>query len=263
MSNNAKVVRVKANKPGAITADGSYQGLTRDYDIAEIRGMTLREYLQKDSRILNARQQTFWDTAVLAPAVAVTPQHVKELFRKGYTDDDTIMNVPATQIPRKGFVMTNMIKNGEFAQGTLTILKRIEVDLVIFQNVATTYLNTAFPSNTALTAAATNDPLLTIQTLKSQFLLRLKRGANNQVITEGLLEEFPSTCTISGAGGGGNWAQNGPGVVNDEKLMSPEVFEGGEDFFIEIVPLNDSVTFVIPIQIQVKLKTTQIFTQYR
>lgn len=263
MSSNAKVIRVKANAPGKVMADGSYVGETRDYDISQIKAMSLREYLQRDSRVLNARQQTFWDSAYLVAATAITPSHIKQLFRKGATDDDTVMNVPSTAIPRKGFGMTNMIKNGEFSQGTLTILKRIEVDLVITQNVATTYDATGLITNAALTAAATNDPVLTLQALKSQFLLRLKRGANQQIITEGLLEEFPSSCTISGAGGGGNWAQNGPGVVNDEKLMCPEVFEGGEDFYIEIEPLNQSLTLPVPVLIQVKLKTTQIFTQYR
>lgn len=262
MSSNPKITIKDANKFASQMPDGTLLNV-RQYDIKDIQQMTLNEYLRKDSRVQNARQQTFWDTAVLAAATAITPAHKKELFRKGYTDDDTVMNVPATQIARKGEIMTNMIKNGEFSQGTITILKRIEVDLTISTNAATTYEKTGFISNAALTAAATHDPALTLQALKSQFKLTLLRGANGQIITSGLLEEFPISCSISGAGVGIGFVQNGPGVVNDEKLMCPEVFEGGEDFWVEIQPLADSLTIPVPVVIQVKLKTTQIFTQYR
>lgn len=259
---SGKSIQVKA---GAIekAPNGAWLGDVRTHDINAIRGMTLREYGRMDSRVLNAQQKTFWDTAIIKPGVDLLKGNIKELFRKGYTEDDALWNEPATKVTPKGEIMTNMLKQGTFPEGTLTIVKRIEVDLKLTSSQATSYTNTGFINNATAAAAATNDPSLIYVALSSQIMLSLYRGANKQLICEGLLEEFPISCSATGAGSNSFFIQNGPGVVNEEKLMFPEIFEGGEDFWIELRPLNDAVRVPVPVLIQVKLKTTQVFTVYR
>lgn len=257
-------IQVKAPRGKVVKApNGVWVGDIREHNIEDIQGMILADYLRMDKRVLNAQQKTFWDAAILAPNKDLTQLHVKELFRHGYTDEDTVWNDPTTEIQQKGEIMTNMIKDGEFPQGTLTILKRIEVDIDLSSSGAAAYTNVGFVADATANNVANYDPALLFNALKKQVMLTLKRGANKQIICEGLLEEFPITCSASGAGSGAFFIQNGPGVVNDEKLMFPEIFEGGEDFWIELKPLNEKFKTPVPVVVMVKLKTTQVFTVYR
>jgi hypothetical protein len=258
-----KAILVKAGKNVSQAPTGAWLGDVREHDISAIKGMTLAEYGRMDKRVLNAQQKTFWDSAVIKPAVDLTNAHIKQLFLQGSKDSDSIWNEPATAIVKKGEIMTNMQKNGTFPEGTLTILKRIEVDLTIHSSAATSYTNVGFINNATAVAVATHDPSLVFHALKSQIMLSLYRGANKQLICEGLLEEFPISCSATGAGSNSFFIQNGPGVVNDEKLMFPEVFEGGEDFWVELRPLNDALRIPVAAVVVVKLKTTQVFTVYR
>jgi hypothetical protein len=259
-----KAVQVKTGKNLVKAANGAWIGDVREIDIEQIQGMLLSEYLRMDKRILNAQQKTFWDNAVLKPGVAVgAEREIKELFKRGYSDEDFVWNNAATKIEPKTELVTNMEKNGEFPQGTLTILKRIEVDLNLIGTGATSYKHLAFPLDATSAAVANYDPSLVFHALKNSIMLSLYRGANKQLIVTGKLEEFPLSCAASGAGSNSFFIQNGPGVMNDEKLMFPEVFEGGEDFWIELKTLNEGLILPVPVAIEVKLKTTQVFTVYR
>lgn len=215
----------------------------RAYNLEQIAQMPLPEYLRKDNKILYWRNQVFHDTAIIAPGVAITPQHIKRLFVKGKNESDTVMNSGAA-IAQKGEFMTNMETNGEFPHDSTAICYSIEVDWQ-FTTAQPSAISLGQIQNASTAAVANYSASVCNAAIRRQFQLRLVRGEQSK--HKGFLYEFPTRFGSTGAFGGTDGFIQNNSFASDtfSKLDRPEVFEGDSRFSFELVPLADTLTMPV------------------
>lgn len=202
----------------------------------EIMNMTMPEFLAFQERLVRVRRRVRYDTAVYEK-VNVTPQMVHTLFRKGLGQTEKYATSDNTYTKTR--FNTNMTRNGEFEQGSLTIIYDISAPQAFTAGEATARAANGAIINPKATFSANNDPALNLKAVQEQFELVYKEGDSEDGIFRGLIKEFSQNNGQSGFLGSsvGGVAQN---VLWETKpLDNPRVLEGGEDFSIDLRPLAD------------------------
>ncbi|HEX8637863.1 MAG TPA: hypothetical protein VF692_07375, partial [Pyrinomonadaceae bacterium] len=86
----------------------------------EIMNMPMPEFLLWRDRLMNVTRRKRRDIAVFKNNIVVTPEHRKQIFRKGIGEEDTYANIN-TEF-QKTRAHTNMSRGGHFGEGNLTIV---------------------------------------------------------------------------------------------------------------------------------------------
>jgi hypothetical protein len=237
--------------------------------IADLKKMTPEQIAKLEPTMRGARIEEFYDTVVIEPDAVngvIAEGDKASIFRKGMNEKDFYFGqsgIASGEYVKKGYLDTNMEKNGEFQTGEAFLLQEIEVLAEPTGNVKSGGVAANGTINDpAITASAIYDPAVLLQILRNQFYLRLKR--NSDVRHQGLLREFPCKYGISGAYGGsvGSFAQNTSfdGVSN--RLVEPEIIIGGQDFSVEIEYLGEELDLSTVnqwVRIQVLLRGLYIY----
>jgi hypothetical protein len=207
------------------------QGGISAVDANAIEAMSIPQFAQFQDRLVRVRRDRRHDTLLIATDTMVAAGTKKSLFRKGIGEDDNFFgsNTEFT----KSLLHTNMLRNGEFEQGDLVIIKNIEVEQPSFGGLATTEANGAV-TNAKATFPAAYDPALAVYTWLNQLAVRFKRG--NTVIFETLAINLSQDAGIYAAFGAnsGAYVQNGNGT---NLMPNVQVLAGGEDFSVEVEAL--------------------------
>ncbi len=197
----------------------------------EIMRMSMPEFLQFQNRLVSVRHRTRYDLAVWEKVI-ITQEMAKAIFRKGVGQED---NYASSDIRfTKTRAHTNMMRNGEFDQGSLAIITDISAKMSIYPSLPTTQ-DKGLITNCKATFPAYIDPALILGVWKEQTEVAYKEGDSE--IFKGLVSEFPQNDGISGFVGanGGGVAQNV--LMAQANLANPRVLHGGEDFSVDVRPL--------------------------
>lgn len=238
-------------------------GSEKEISIDEIQKMTMPEFLYFQDRLMKVRRRRRRDIAIFENNVKVTPQHSKEIFRKGIGEEDTYATSNTEFVKNRAH--TNMLRGGHFGEGNMTIITSIEAHYTATALQATTtehgiVLN---PKGVVPTAY---DPFLLGNAWLTQTELVFRRGET--IIVDGLLEDFPQMSGLSGVAGASVGALVQNAFLPNNFLNQPEVLVDTEDFAIEINPLAREFDLTsasglnIGIVQEVKLNTIELVRQY-
>jgi hypothetical protein len=228
----------------------------------EISKMTSEEFAAIDGRLLSVRRRKRHDVACFE-AVSIAAGTNKDIFRKGIGQQDTYATSNTAFTKTRWH--TDMARDGDFGEGSLTIIKSIEVGIATFALKGTTY--TAGAVTNPLGVAISNyDPALLEATLVKWAEINFFRGET--YIVGGQAEDFGQANIVTGVAGAAVGAifQNGSGL-EDGLLDNPQVFRDNEDFHVNVNALHalDMSTgsgLFFPVNVFVKFDTTELRQNY-
>jgi hypothetical protein len=225
----------------------------------EIEQMTAEEFAMLDGRLVNVRRRKRRDIILFEDDVDIEPSMEKEIFRVGIGREDTYATSNNTF--KKTRYHTNMSRNGDFGEKSLTIVKAIEFCFAATALQPTTVADGA-PTNPKGAAISNYDPALFALTILQGLEIGFYRGET--LIIDGQAIEFQQGNLLSGVAGAAVGAifQNG-GFGDVKQLENPQVLEDDEDFHVLVSPLHDIVNsnasgIGIPFGAFVKLHTTEV-----
>jgi hypothetical protein len=229
----------------------------------EIADMPMPEFLQLESRLMNVRKRKRRDVAVYEKNTAITTAMTKEIFRKGVGADESFATSATEYIKNRWH--TNMPRGGDFGEGSVTIVKSLEVFISTFALVPTTFVGGAATNLLGLAALTLYDPGLVEATLVKWAEIGFYRGET--LIVDGLAEEFPAQDVVSGVAGAAVGALFQNGGLPGKPLENPEVLVDNEDFHVLVSPLHaldmtSATGLNLPINVFVKLSTTELRQVY-
>lgn len=206
--------------------------------IEEIKRMDINEFYRFKDRLTSLRENVRYDTRIYNSGTAVTSDQLATFFVAGIGDQDVVVNVPATSYTKQRF-HTNMLKGGQFGEGSLTIVYGIEYSFSLSALKGTTYTNaSAYGANTNPLGVdiALFDPALMVKDWNNQTELQFWR--DEDVIVKNKTKYFPENGGISGFMGSneGGIAQNS-NFGYQELLNNPQVFRNDENFSFPTVHL--------------------------
>ncbi|HEX9961137.1 MAG TPA: hypothetical protein VGB00_09410 [Pyrinomonadaceae bacterium] len=238
-------------------------GGTGVISLADIEKMEMPEFIAFEGRLLSMRRERRYDVAIWEDNTTILPAHFKEMFRTGVNQKDTYATSDTEFL--KSLIHTNMERKGEFAAGSIVIVKNVEAEFYCTGGTPTTQLagvvtnaKASFPSYIA--------PAMLTKVWNRQTYLEFKRGKDT--VVEGLLENFPTKTGLTGAIGANSDAivQN---VLYSLPLMpNPQTFTDGQDFYVNVKPLaasfdNTNATGVgQELVVKVTLETLELNPRY-
>lgn len=239
---------------------------TGSISLADIREMSIPEFIQFQDRIVGLNKYRRYDTALYKNSIAITPSHTAAMFTLGVGENDQWANDPTDTI-KKTDVHTNMPVHGRWQPGEVAIIWQIEA-VVGFNAGKPTTSADGIVSQPAV-AFATNIDVFELQDVADrQFKIQMLRG-NKNVVAEGRLGDFPQKTGKSGSGGSSATATSmfsqNMGFGDTNILVKPQVIEGGEDWQISLQPLAPSLdmsTAARDIRVELRLSTWEFLRYY-
>ena len=216
------VFRFKANGGG-----------TLPITMKEIQDMSMPEFLQFKDKLVNVRERERYDKAIYE-AVNIKAGLVKDIFRKGYGQEDTYATSDTEYKKTKWH--TNMHRSGEFEQGSLVIITDISAPKAFFAGKPTTVLNGQV-TNAKATFPTDTDPALSLDTWLKCVVLDYREGESS--INEEPLRRYPQNDGQSGVIGASQGGLMQNAFMPSVALKNPRTLIGGEDFSVRLTTLHD------------------------
>jgi len=224
----------------------------------EIARMGINEFLLFKNRLVNVRHRERYDIAVYEP-VLIKDGLVKDLFRKGNGQQETFATSEVEF--KKTRRHTNMHRGGEFEQGSLIIIEDISAPKAFTPGRPTTVTN-GIVTNCKATFPPDFDAGLTLDTWLQAVELDYREGETS--IKADALTNYPQNSGVSGVLG----ASQG-GIIQNAfnprmALENPRVLEGGDDFSVRLLMMQDfdasAAGINMPIAQKVILHTIELIT---
>lgn len=235
-------------------ANGSIQEISPQ----SVTNLPLAQYYRMADNFVNVENVVYYDSAVYTAGTAVTQSQKKTLFRKGKSEDDTVVNT-AVAIAEKGDFLTNMISNGEFEGGTVFILEQIAVHCMLTSELPTTLGTRGEITAPNYTASVVISAANNIRAYLEQINLEYRR-AEQLKLTPAPLFMWPCPFGLTGAIGSPNsgFIQNGGFGI---QLSRPIVLASEDPFSFTLQPTVATFTPTIGAIIRVCLlgKTIKTF----
>ena len=237
------VVKVQEAPPRV--RNGVYSDGKQEYTLEQLAGMPIATILRKGGKAVNSRFKIFYDKAVFKPTT-ITKGQTRKLFTAGVDDKDNYVNAGGGDAGwTKDEFYTNMQKDGEFPGGTrfLHLLTMVDIFLPSVKPAANGIVNGKVVNIAVNPAANTYAASLLMQALLSQFTLTLRRGGKDEAIQDGLLGDFPSSKSITGAMGAvlDGFIENAPENPFTIRLQRAQVYNPNDGFNFLLAPLADSL----------------------
>jgi hypothetical protein len=207
-------------------------GATGTITLPEIEAMSMPEFVAFENRLLSVRRERRYDVAIWERNKTILPAHFKEMFRQGVNQKDTYATSDNEYL--KSLIHTNMERKGEFASGSIVIVKGVEADFYCTGGKPTAQ-TAGVVTNAKATFPASIAPALLTKVWNRQTYLEFKRGKDT--VVEGLLENFPSKTGLSGSIGANSDAVVQNILIGQPLMPNPQTFTDGQDFYVNVRPL--------------------------
>lgn len=236
-----------ADKQGVLMNNN---GQIQSLDLQSLSQLPLAQYYRYAENFVNVENVVYYDSAVYTAGTAVTSAMKRQLFKRGKSEADTVVNT-GVAIAEKGEYMTNMISNGEFEGGNTFILEQIGVFAQLTSELPTTLGARGEITAPNYTASVVISAANNLKAYLEQIHLEFRR-AEQLKLTPAPLFMWPSPFGMTGAIGSPNagFVQNGGYGI---QLARPIVLGSEDPFSFTLQPNVATFTPTIGINIRVMM----------